>query len=992
MGFDKPDEPIKTKAQHKKEAEEWKKKHPKRKDDSEKKVAPPTGLVDIKAREKIQAQQAKVKLAKQTPGGGSFTPAEQRALQKRLIEQGQAGMFGVSTTLQAASQRTKPRVKQFGEKLEQVIEDIKVHAEKQQKIEKQKAKELAGTGQFYVSPRLKAAQITHEDVEKLIEVTKQEWNKKSEKEKQKMMAMTGTGQFGVAPTLRDKKLPVVTSAKRMEKHLDDMKAYNIKITAYNKHIAEVSDQVDLLNDRGNKLPMDTIEKYNNKVEAINQMATELEANAGKVDLEDKGAVSAYNKKVRELNYKIAELEHDEYKVQQAFGKIDQFNRDAERINKSIEDNPAPIEPALPSGYRYVEKEVDGKKVKVMEGFTVGGTMVLAEEGMKVRWAEATAKELSVKQKAASVSGLLAEMFIPGVWARHWGSMSSTEKVINIALDIAILVPFIRLGGFALKAGLRALPQGVAKQMMKAEAKQIARTRAVIKGTYGEAMAQSFDNLAAKQLKYFEILTKLQKAKGAKAAKLEKAAQSSREELEAAARGFSKDIMEKGLLTEDPLVAEAFKRMPSDLVTHTQQAAEMAIKPKGKLKAAETDLAKAQASLDAAQAKFPTDPTKWQDLVADVMAKRGTRDALKGEEAVKLAKELAKARAQLAQADANLKRVAKGSDIYPSLAHARNLAQAKATALANRLRSAVISMEVLAGTPQGGFLGRMGVATPVKVRPPITRLGTGTGTGLRAGTKTSTVAIVAALAKAIPKDAAQVIVGDIDDPAIATYVRAKTMEAVDLARTLRASEEAMTDAELRARIKEQLKDMAKNAPRVDFKTALNTKAKAITRAALIVATATRVPAKVPPLRPKLRPPIPQRMSEKEKREYIEQAGGAVGLRMGELNGKDVWHIKVHPYTGQHFILVGKKPEGAKLVKGPGSGYKSAFHHKRLPKQPVMFKVGNQQVSLTPAGGSIKAAFSHSTAALTAPAARFDRGSLRITGRPMRITPKAARISR
>lgn len=145
-----------------------------------------------------------------------------------------------------------------------------------------------------------------------------------------------------------------------------------------------------------------------------------------------------------------------------------------------------------------------------------------------------------------------------------------------------------------------------------------------------------------------------------------------------------------------------------------------------------------------------------------------------------------------------------------------------------------------------------------------------------------------------------------------------------------------------------------------------------------------PKPVPEPKPKPKPRIPPgpSTSNKKKREYIKLAGGAVGLRMGELKGKDIWYVKVKPYTGKQFILIGRKPKGAKLVRGPGSGYKSAFVYKELPERAVRLQVGFQPVLLVPSNGSVRAMFPES----------LSGSSFRITPKPARITPKPIRITR
>ena len=106
-------------------------------------------------------------------------------------------------------------------------------------------------------------------------------------------------------------------------------------------------------------------------------------------------------------------------------------------------------------------------------------------------------------------------------------------------------------------------------------------------------------------------------------------------------------------------------------------------------------------------------------------------------------------------------------------------------------------------------------------------------------------------------------------------------------------------------------------------------------------------------------------------------------MGELKGKDIWHTKVKPYTGKHFVLVGKKPTGAILFKGPGSGYRTAFYYGERPKKPVRFNIGFEDAVLVPLDGRMRAYF--------APSITISKRSSRLSESTLRLTPKSPRIS-
>jgi hypothetical protein len=75
-------------------------------------------------------------------------------------------------------------------------------------------------------------------------------------------------------------------------------------------------------------------------------------------------------------------------------------------------------------------------------------------------------------------------------------------------------------------------------------------------------------------------------------------------------------------------------------------------------------------------------------------------------------------------------------------------------------------------------------------------------------------------------------------------------------------------------------------------------------------------------------------------------------MGQLNKKDIWHVIVDPYTAKenYFVVVGRTPQNASIVRGPKSAYKTAqlLYGHNLDRS-VRIDAGITDVRLDPIGG-------------------------------------------
>jgi len=96
----------------------------------------------------------------------------------------------------------------------------------------------------------------------------------------------------------------------------------------------------------------------------------------------------------------------------------------------------------------------------------------------------------------------------------------------------------------------------------------------------------------------------------------------------------------------------------------------------------------------------------------------------------------------------------------------------------------------------------------------------------------------------------------------------------------------------------------------------------------------------------------RQKDNKKRQDIKRAKGAIAWRQGQLHGKDRWDVITSPYTkDENFIIIlGRKPAGAILAKGPGSAKKTAqlIYGSRLKTATLVNQPGIFSTLLEPTG--------------------------------------------
>jgi len=171
------------------------------------------------------------------------------------------------------------------------------------------------------------------------------------------------------------------------------------------------------------------------------------------------------------------------------------------------------------------------------------------------------------------------------------------------------------------------------------------------------------------------------------------------------------------------------------------------------------------------------------------------------------------------------------------------------------------------------------------------------------------------------------------------------------------------------------------------------------------TPSPTPSLAPSPKPLPKPIIkPRGGSDKEKRQIIKKSGGAIAWRQGELQGKDVWYVGMQPYSAEkdYVVVLGRKPAGANIVKGPGSAYQTVTLLKGSPpEKKVTGDIGFFDFALEPKGSrKIGISFRPDSKQETTGDVTLGRKTPPITERPprlssrgtIRITPRRPKLRR
>lgn len=404
-------------------------------------------------------------------------------------------------------------------------------------------------------------------------------------------------------------------------------------------------------------------------------------------------------------------------------------------------------------------------------------------------------KLASKSLQAGASGIFVEETV-----RNWKEMTPTSKVINIAVNAAIVLPMLsttlrKVANITAKA---VSPVEIAsEELIRSEALLIKKMSEPIEKIAGKAAAANFVNLGKAEIRYIDKLTLIERiktldtsslvgraktvsqltisdvarlakttglkssdigaiirnrklkniaesAESVKISALSKAVKESEElarELENAGRKYVTSVKPK-IGFDDPAVSKIFDDLPKEIVKNAQGAVDNLRPTKNILKQLQDDVTNTGTKLKVAQEKWPTQPAKWSDLAYNHAIAQGKLEQAAKNNVINIYNDLLEAKKRLAEAKEFISH-AKG-EVLTELKSSGASKQAKVTKLEKELRTALSAMEPeYGGLSRGG--GKGGIATLVK-RPPTGRITGGTRVESKISPKETTRAISASVVR------------------------------------------------------------------------------------------------------------------------------------------------------------------------------------------------------------------------------------------------------
>lgn len=549
--------------------------------------------------------------------------------------------------------------------------------------------------------------------------------------------------------------------------------------------------------------------------------------------------------------------------------------------------------------------------------------------------------------------------------RNWGNMSNTWRGISIAMDIACVLPFVTAGARAIKgvaSPLRMQASALTKAEL-AVAKDYATTLA--KTYNNKSLGQAYTNMAKAQARFTQVLAKVAQIKakgGTVTTKLQSAVTRAELNLRAKAVTFVDKLSvaqssikgTKGIPVrfDSAEVKSLIRGLPNELVQNSKAAVRaLEVKP-GNVKALTRAVTKAEAELKAAQAKQASATPKLQSLMnkvaslksalvqasdpVDIKALRSQLASAEASLQAALAKEgvnpsklvdlmydLTKAQGKLAQA-----KTGSVTAIYKELLKARSKGNTKRAAqLEQDLAKALNSMDAEWGqmgryNPSGGG----GIALDTKTRPflpttgaaPAIAVGRG-GTLLRAGV---TAIVINAGLSTWTKDKGNTAPEVVEATRqIATVIpKPKGVTTPEVVAITQEALGAALDAALEGKTDTQVYTQAINATKPVIKDFVDTKAMTGTEAKTVAQTAAKVATKVATATAEMKEGTKYRRLPSSVKTETDKHGrpiyppGTVVFKMGSTKRGGEYKAMLPPYNQSKLVSSSKPPVGMRVTQG------------------------------------------------------------------------------
>ena len=653
--------------------------------------------------------------------------------------------------------------------------------------------------------------------------------------------------------------------------------------------------------------------------------------------------------------------------------------------------------------------------------TLGTFAYTVLDNVKKEFATAASSEKAIGDRIKDTTFLVAKLIVPGVWAVDWQEMSAGQRVFNAALDVFILVPFVKLGGTVAKTAVRGAERQALKAALKVE-KEIVETNAkALAEIYGINASRVYRNLAKAQEGYLDELVNvrlMQKAGQVVPEDIAAKVKVAREGLEAIAENYNQVIRggKAPFGFDDIRLTQENIKFSERLIEHTDEMARAFTEGTSK-----ANIKQLKAEVNAAKAKFEevkaktTNPEKRAAELARVWEAEAqlsrAQASLKSADIGKTAGELASTRDEIARLKAVKAKTISALEkdqlrIRIERLSAREVELSKD--MANFIRAAEI--EASKGRmPGGGIITDVKIATrrPVKGIPP-------SGVGVKPIREATEALISAAISRLVIENIPKSVIreAEITTPDIIREIQKAVERGVGKAikeiEQIKAAEEAkpvtdpaikpLTEEEINIRIAEIIDESIKaeiakmpaikEVPKVRPEERIKIPSKTITK----IAEITKVPLK---LKPRIIP-RPRGGTDEGKRKRIKQSSGAIAWRQGELHGKDIWHVIMHPYQSErdYLSVIGSKPSNTTIVKGPGSAFQTIkLRFGEPPASKVTGDIGFMDFFIEPKGGNkIGIGFKPDPKQITTGDITIGRRMPRLSARAKRITPKTPRLKR
>lgn len=536
---------------------------------------------------------------------------------------------------------------------------------------------------------------------------------------------------------------------------------------------------------------------------------------------------------------------------------------------------------------------------------------------------------------------------------HWDRMSPTWRGISIALDVAIIIPIIKAMAGGIKASTLALKAKIApirtaaSTLIKAESaladdmvkalKRAYTTPSKIPGiaTVNRQIAKSYSTMIKAQGDYLKKLAaqaELTSKGRAVPAKLRTSVVGHETKLRLAARDFVdtlykansklRGVKDIPVRFDSPEVRRLLNSLPAEMVQNSKTAISgLQLKP-GNVKALARAVQRAETALKAAQAKYPTSPSKWVDLMYD----------------------LTKAQGRLAQAKAGSVQA-----IHNKLIKARTAGKAaQANRLQRELNEAIGSMEVEWGKLGSTTGGRVGVIEAKPLSPsyaPAAPPAIGTRVPVAQAAARAITLLIGADAETVKEWATP---GAASTPEIVEAAKEVAralpkVKGVTTPEVVRLTEAALREsikASLEGKTAQEIQTQTLNAVEpiteqwLETKPITQTQAKALTAAAVKTATKTAIELRTThryrvPVSPKKRAG-----PDEERKRYPD---GTVAWCQGKLGGKWQYKIIPPPYNILKPITSTTPPRGMKRIRGTPQ-QTLTFIGDKVPFKNVAFDLG------------------------------------------------------